>query len=116
MAHDRVSLQWIWPIPLILVSFFAPESPWWLVRKGRIEEARQNLVRLTSRTAEGQNDDFDVDQTIAMMRHTHMLEQRVSYSSSSLALIQTRSLNPATLTSVSTLTFCSTALPRRFLH
>jgi MFS family permease len=27
------AIQWIWPIPIFLVCFFAPESPWWLVRK-----------------------------------------------------------------------------------
>ena len=77
--------QWIWPVPLIVVSIFAPESPWWLVRKGRIEEARHNLMRLTSRNAEGQNDDFDLDETIAMMQHTHLLEQKVSSSRKPLA-------------------------------
>jgi SP family general alpha glucoside:H+ symporter-like MFS transporter len=27
------ALQWIWPIPLMIGIAFAPESPWWLVRK-----------------------------------------------------------------------------------
>ncbi|ORX38083.1 general substrate transporter [Kockovaella imperatae] len=71
------ALQWIWPVPLILVSIFAPESPWWLVRKGRIDEARQSLARLTSRTVSGQTDDFDIDQTVAMMQHTNLLERRL---------------------------------------
>lgn len=23
------ALQWMWPVPLIIGVFFAPESPWW---------------------------------------------------------------------------------------
>jgi len=68
-------IQWVWPIPLVLVAIFAPESPWWLVRKGRIEDAKKSLTRLTSK---GGSVDFDADQTIAMMRHTIEIEREVS--------------------------------------
>lgn len=27
------AIQWVWPIPLAAILFFAPESPWWLVHK-----------------------------------------------------------------------------------
>jgi SP family general alpha glucoside:H+ symporter-like MFS transporter len=54
--------KWMWPAPLFIVAFFAPESPWWLVRKGRFDDAKRSLTRLTS--AKGK-DDFDADQTIA---------------------------------------------------
>jgi SP family general alpha glucoside:H+ symporter-like MFS transporter len=33
------AIQWIWPIPIIIGVFIVPKSPWWLVRKGRSEEA-----------------------------------------------------------------------------
>jgi SP family general alpha glucoside:H+ symporter-like MFS transporter len=72
-----LTAQWIWPVPLIIIAFLAPESPWWLVRKGRIPEARRSLERLTARTVDGQTDDFDIDRTIAMMEHTNMLEEKV---------------------------------------
>ncbi|KAF7195337.1 General alpha-glucoside permease [Pseudocercospora fuligena] len=65
-------LQWIWPIPLIVVMFLAPESPWWLVRKNRKEEAKKNLLRLTSGS---RNPDFDADQTINLMVYTTELER-----------------------------------------
>jgi SP family general alpha glucoside:H+ symporter-like MFS transporter len=66
----------MWPAPLFIVAFFAPESPWWLVRKGRFDDAKRSLTRLTS--AKGK-EDFDADQTIAMMRHTIASEKEVSH-------------------------------------
>lgn len=69
------ALQWMWPVPLAIGIFFAPESPWWLVRKGRNEEAKQSLLRLTSKHSES---DFDADETIAMMVHTTALEEKTT--------------------------------------
>lgn len=69
------AIQWIWPVPLIVGIFFAPESPWWLVRKGRREDAKKALLRLTSSTADA---DFDVDQTVAMIVHTDELEKELT--------------------------------------
>jgi SP family general alpha glucoside:H+ symporter-like MFS transporter len=74
------AIQWIWPVPILLGCIFAPESPWWLVRKGRIDEARYQLLRLTSRS----DQKFDVDPTIAMMQHTNELEKSASEGTSYL--------------------------------
>lgn len=57
-------LQWMWAVPIIVGVFFAPESPWWLVRNERYDDAKKSLLRLTSR---GQ--DFNPDQTVSMMRY-----------------------------------------------
>ncbi|KAL1623323.1 hypothetical protein SLS56_008323 [Neofusicoccum ribis] len=73
------ALQWMWPVPLIVVMFFAPESPWWLVRKGKVAEAKKNLLRLTSLNRET---DFDADETIAMMTHTTALEEKITSGAS----------------------------------
>lgn len=43
----------------------------WLVRHGRFDDARKALLRLTSRG----NSSFNVDQSIAMMRHTNDFEK-----------------------------------------
>ncbi|KAI1136260.1 putative MFS alpha-glucoside transporter [Hypoxylon sp. FL0543] len=75
------ALQWMWPVPLIIGIFFAPESPWWLVRKGRLEDAKRSLLRLTSLDRET---DFDADETVAMMVHTSALEQKITEGSSYL--------------------------------
>ncbi|KAH9886134.1 general substrate transporter [Xylariomycetidae sp. FL2044] len=72
-------LQWIWPLPLFVGLALAPESPWWLVRKGRVDEAKRSLLRLTSQDRET---DFDADETIAMMVHTTALEEKITAGSS----------------------------------
>ncbi|KIW87688.1 uncharacterized protein Z519_11662 [Cladophialophora bantiana CBS 173.52] len=69
------ALQWMWPVPLLVGIFLAPESPWWLVRKGRIDDAKRSLLRLTSLNRET---DFDADETIAMMVHTTALEEKIT--------------------------------------
>ncbi|KIH87551.1 hypothetical protein SPBR_04862 [Sporothrix brasiliensis 5110] len=89
------ALQWMWPVPLMVAIFFAPESPWWLVRRGRIEDAKRALLRLTSKKVrEGRqaggdptNPDaerFDPDATIAMMVHTTALEANATKGASYL--------------------------------
>ncbi|KAI0018663.1 putative MFS alpha-glucoside transporter [Xylariomycetidae sp. FL0641] len=75
------ALQWMWPVPLIVGIWFAPESPWWLVRKGRTDDAKHSLLRLTSTDRET---DFDANETIAMMVHTTQLEQKITKGASFL--------------------------------
>jgi SP family general alpha glucoside:H+ symporter-like MFS transporter len=41
-----IALQWIWPIPIAVCVFFAPESPWWLVRHDRPDQALKSIKRL----------------------------------------------------------------------
>ncbi|KAK6341383.1 hypothetical protein TWF696_008460 [Orbilia brochopaga] len=73
------ALQWMWIPPLFIGICFAPESPWLLVRKGRLEEAKRNLLRLTSLNKET---DFDADETVAMMVHTTQLERQATAGAS----------------------------------
>ncbi|MCJ1230228.1 hypothetical protein MMC12_006900 [Toensbergia leucococca] len=67
------AIQWIWPVPIIIGVLFAPESPWWLVRRGRNGDAKKALLRLTSSNVS----DFNPDETIAMMVHTNELEKQM---------------------------------------
>ncbi|KAJ7144031.1 general substrate transporter, partial [Mycena epipterygia] len=60
------ALQWIWPVLLLTGVALAPESPWWLVRRGRLDDAKHVLLRLMSLDRET---DFYAHETIAMMRH-----------------------------------------------
>ncbi|EME82914.1 uncharacterized protein MYCFIDRAFT_136338 [Pseudocercospora fijiensis CIRAD86] len=57
------AIQWVWPVILIPLIYLAPESPWWLVRRNRLQEARDAVKRLTS----PKNVDFDIDKNIALM-------------------------------------------------
>ncbi|OJJ76474.1 hypothetical protein ASPBRDRAFT_72420 [Aspergillus brasiliensis CBS 101740] len=74
-------LQWMWPLPLFIGIFLAPESPWWLVRKGKTQHAKKALLRLTSVKRET---NFDADETISMMVHTTALENKITTGASYL--------------------------------
>lgn len=63
------AVQWVWPVPLFIGVYFAPESPWWLVRKDRLDKAEEQLKRLTN--------GVDTKKTVAMMVHTNRLELAV---------------------------------------
>jgi SP family general alpha glucoside:H+ symporter-like MFS transporter len=66
-------LQWIWPVPLFLVAYFAPESPYFLVRQERYEEAEKVLVRLARKD---HYTPLQLRQQIALMKHTNEMEKR----------------------------------------
>lgn len=63
------AIQWVWPIPLFIAITLAPESPWFLVRKGRLEDAKRVVQRLARK-----GDTVDPAQTVAMMVRTNQLE------------------------------------------
>lgn len=75
------ALQWMWPVPLLIGIYMAPESPWWLVRRERLDDAKKALLRLTTMDKETE---FDADETIAMMVHTTALEQKITKGASYL--------------------------------
>jgi SP family general alpha glucoside:H+ symporter-like MFS transporter len=75
------TLQWIWPAILITGVFWAPESPWWLVRKGRIEEAKRTLVRTASK-GYWDSENRNIDAYIAVIQHTDELERAEAASGS----------------------------------
>lgn len=72
LTQNRIptALQWMFLTPLMVLMFFAPESPWWLVRRGRLEEAKKSVERLgrRSRIAEISGE------TVSMMRRVIDME------------------------------------------
>ncbi|EEU45643.1 uncharacterized protein NECHADRAFT_80744 [Fusarium vanettenii 77-13-4] len=63
------AIQWIWPVPLFIAAWMAPESPWYLVRTNQLDEAKRALERLSE-----PEHDINIDATVAMMVHTNKLE------------------------------------------
>ena len=66
------SLQLIWPVPLIIGIAFVPESPWWLVQEDRYNEASKSLRRLALAPS-----DAELDNAIAMLRHSDDIEKEL---------------------------------------
>lgn len=60
------ALQWIWPVPLVVAIAFAPESPWWCVRRSKLDDAKHNLRRLIRSDAS----EDKIDATLLLMRVT----------------------------------------------
>ncbi|KFY41907.1 hypothetical protein V494_02717 [Pseudogymnoascus sp. VKM F-4513 (FW-928)] len=44
-----LGLQWAFPLPVFVFAIIAQESPWWLVRHNKLEEARLALSKLVSK-------------------------------------------------------------------
>jgi SP family general alpha glucoside:H+ symporter-like MFS transporter len=71
------ALQWIWPVPLMVICWLAPESPWWLVRQDRFEDAKRSIRRLGGSKTEDQ-----INGQLAMMVHTIKIEAEIEAGTS----------------------------------
>ncbi|KAM5353864.1 hypothetical protein ACJ41O_000514 [Fusarium nematophilum] len=71
------ALQWAWATPLLLGVWFAPDSPWWLIRHGRSADAHRSLRRLCDKSS------VDIDDTILLMEHTNRIEKSLNYGGDS---------------------------------
>ena len=85
------ALQWVWPLPLFICvhllfydqerdsrlaqTLFAPESPWWLLRCGRVDDARKSLKRLVSKQVNS-------EESLAQIVHTVELEKAMQHGGS----------------------------------
>lgn len=67
-----IALQWMFPTPLAILLYLAPESPWWLVRKGRLADAEKAVKRLGRQGAI----DNPADK-VSMMQRTIELEKTI---------------------------------------
>lgn len=71
------AVQWVWPVPLLAIAFFMPESPWWQVRHKRYDEADKTLQRLLSKQYKHTS-----RQMVAMMIHTDQIESEIEAGTS----------------------------------
>lgn len=77
-----LALQWLFPTPILVLVFFAPESPWWLMRKGRKEQALRSLQRL------GRKSDGNAENALAMIERTVEIEAHLGGNPSILDLFK----------------------------
>lgn len=66
------AIQWVWPVVLLCGLPFAPESPYWLIRKNRKDDARKALLKLSSSKHRP-----DIEGVLVMIEQTDLLEQEL---------------------------------------
>lgn len=62
------AVQWVWCPILFVLTYLAPDSPWWLVRNGKFEEAEKAVKRFTNKSIH----DRAKDQVAMMIRTTEL--------------------------------------------
>jgi len=72
------AVQWVWLLPLAMIVWFAPESPTWCVKTGRLDRARASLKRLSS-TEETEE---DLENRLALLEYVNESEKKVHASTS----------------------------------
>jgi SP family general alpha glucoside:H+ symporter-like MFS transporter len=76
----------------MILLFFAPESPWWLIRRGRKEEALRSIERL------GDGNTETAQQSLAMIERTVQIEASLGGSPSLLELFKGTDLRRTIIT------------------
>lgn len=68
------AIQWIWPLPILIGIYLSPESPWWLVKHGRYDEAKKMCRRILSPEP---NEDVEdtLEKQVVYMRLTNEMEE-----------------------------------------
>jgi SP family general alpha glucoside:H+ symporter-like MFS transporter len=64
------AIQWVWPVFILSFSYWLPESPWWLVRKNRLDDAKKALDHLSNKEQQADNAN-----TLALMVETDAYER-----------------------------------------
>lgn len=77
--------------PLLVLIFFAPESPYWLIRHGRRSEARRSLARLSTKGA-------NVEEKLAVIERTVEIEAQMGGAPSLLDLVKGSDLRRTIIT------------------
>ncbi|KAK9413184.1 putative methylmalonate-semialdehyde dehydrogenase (CoA acylating) [Seiridium unicorne] len=87
-----LALQWMFPTPLLILIFLAPESPWWLIRHGRKEEALRSVERLGNKKA------GNAQQSLAMIERTVKIEEQLGGAPTLLDLFKGTDLRRTIIT------------------
>jgi MFS transporter, SP family, general alpha glucoside:H+ symporter len=99
------AIQWVWPVPLLIGAYLAPESPWNAVRRDNIDQARKSLMRLCQDSPDKER---EVEATLAYIQHTTALEKAETAGASFLECFQGTNLRRTEIVSV--FSFCDVEL------
>ena len=77
----------------MILVFFAPESPYWLIRKGRKEQALRSVERLGRSSAK-----TSAPETVAMIERTVEIEAQLGGSPTLLDLVKGTDLRRTLIT------------------
>jgi SP family general alpha glucoside:H+ symporter-like MFS transporter len=72
------AIQWVWPVLILVMLPFAPESPYWLVRHDRIDEARKAIRQIANKSV---SDDI-IEERLLLVIETDKLEQEMEQTTS----------------------------------
>ncbi|KAM0548448.1 hypothetical protein ACHAPJ_009934 [Fusarium lateritium] len=72
------AIQWIWPVPIMIIVAFAPDSPWWYARHNRLDEAREALLALRS----SKDTEYNPDASLALICQTIEAEKKLDHNGS----------------------------------
>ncbi|OCF32083.1 hypothetical protein I316_06239 [Kwoniella heveanensis BCC8398] len=87
IAHSyriAFAIQWVWLFPLAVIIWFAPESPTWCIKAGRVDRARMALRRLAS----DDESDEQIENRLALLQYTDSVEKEYAASTSYLELFK----------------------------
>ena len=71
-------VQWIWPLVILSLISFAPESPYWLVRQGKFEECKAALRKLSSKS----ESEEAIEERLILIKETDALEREMDQTTS----------------------------------
>jgi SP family general alpha glucoside:H+ symporter-like MFS transporter len=100
------ALQWMWPVIIMPLAAFCPESPWWLVRNGEVDKAESSVRRLISAPTKQVAED-QAKKTVALMIKTNQLESDMNRNTSFLACFRGSDL---WRTEIASMAWCSQVL------
>jgi SP family general alpha glucoside:H+ symporter-like MFS transporter len=76
----------------LVLIFLAPESPWWLIRRGRKKEALRSIERLGTKSPE------HAQQSLAMIERTVKIEEQMGGTPTLLDLFKGTDLRRTIIT------------------